>query len=309
MSDYHISVLLDETVRALSPKSGGIYFDGTLGGGGHTQAILDYATGTRTISTDLDGHAIAHVSDRLGLDCKYDGRFDLVLSDFREVACVLDRLKVDKIDGAILDLGISSYQIDTPDKGFSYRLDGPLDMRMSMTEGVTAFEVINKYPTERLTKILFEYGEERFSRRIVSNIDKARSVKPIETTLELVDIIRKSVPNNPKDGHPAKRVFMAVRIEVNGELTGLDTAVESIVSRLKSGARLAVITFHSLEDRIIKRAFARLATDCLCDKSHPICVCKHTKEAKLIKKCRPSAAEIAGNKRSKSAMLRVLEKV
>ena len=304
MSEYHVPVLFDECMQALEVQEGGIYFDGTLGGGGHSEGIL--LRGGTLVATDRDSEAIAEAKKRF--EAKSLSGYTLVKSNFKRVGEVLDELGIDRIDGALLDLGISSHQIDEPNRGFSYRFDGELDMRMDSEDGIKALDVVNDYSEEEISDILFKYGEERFARKIASAIVKARKVKKITTTLELVEIIKKSTPDfYHRQGHPAKKTFQALRIEVNGELEGLSEAIETLASRLKSGARLAVITFHSLEDRIVKQTFKLLCTDCICDKSLPICVCGHKATAKDVGKYKASKQELELNSRSNSATLRVIE--
>lgn len=306
MCEYHIPVLLNEVMEALSVKDGGIYLDGTLGGGGHSESIL--RAGGKLVALDRDDDAIAQSTKRFesaGLS-----GYTIIKSNFKEALNALDSVCIDKIDGALLDLGISSHQIDEPTRGFSYRFEGKLDMRMDVSNGITAYDVVNDYSEDELVKILFTYGEEKFARKIANGIIKARKIKHIETTLELAEIVKKFTPEfYHRQGHPAKKTFQAIRIEVNGELDGLDKAVEDIASRLNSGGRLAVITFHSLEDRIIKQAFRLMCTDCICDKSIPICVCGHKAIAKSLKKIRPSKEELKLNSRSASATLRIIEKL
>lgn len=306
MSDYHVSVLKDESIFALRIKKDGIYFDGTLGGGGHSGEILK--NGGILIATDRDMDAINY-SEKLFQD-KFKGRYTLSNSNFNDMDKVLDSLKIESLDGAILDLGISSHQVDEAERGFSYVKDASLDMRMNRADEVSAYTVVNGYSEEDLADVFFKYGDEKNSRRIAKGIVEYRKKKPIETTLELAAIIEKNIPYiNPKSGHPAKRCFQALRIEVNNELDGLGRAVESIVKRLKSGARMCVITFHSTEDRIIKQTFKVLSQGCVCDKSFPICVCGHTASIKLISKIKPSEKELKNNPRSASATLRVIEKL
>ena len=304
---YHIPVMLKEVLDALEPKAGGIYFDGTLGGGGHSAGIMD--TGASLIATDRDDSALAFASKRFEAEQKYNGLYKLVKSDFKDYNTVLNSVKIDKVDGVVLDLGVSSYQIDTVETGFSYRIDGPLDMRMDRSGGRTAYDIINDYSEKELVKIFFEYGEERFSRKIAAKIINSRKVSPIKSTLELAELIKSCVPYNFKDGHPAKRIFQAVRIEVNGELDRLSEAIEGLVGRLKTGGRIAVISFHSLEDRITKNILRKLATNCLCDKSLPVCVCGHKASVKLLGKYKAGKEELERNSRAKSATLRVAEKV
>ncbi|MFR5062699.1 MAG: 16S rRNA (cytosine(1402)-N(4))-methyltransferase RsmH [Christensenellales bacterium] len=306
MSEYHVPVLFDECMRALNVVSGGVYLDGTLGGGGHSEGIL--LRGGRLIALDRDADAIAESEKRF--KSKSLQGYTLVKSNFKNAAEALDSLKVDKLDGALLDLGISSHQIDAPERGFSYRFDGKLDMRMDKDAPLTAYDVINGYPEDKLSGILFDYGEERFAKRIASAIVRQRQIKLIETTLQLSEIVKASTPEfYHRQGHPAKKTFQAVRIEVNGELSGLGEALESIADRLKSGGRLAVITFHSLEDRIVKQRFRTMCTDCICDKSLPVCVCGHEATAKQIGKVRPTNKEVESNPRAASATLRIIEKL
>lgn len=304
---YHVPVLYEECLSYLNIKKDAIYFDGTLGGAGHSEGIL--RAGGRVIATDLDIEAINNAKARLNKP-EYEGRFNLVKDNFKNFLHVLDSLGVDKIDGALLDLGISSHQIDEPTRGFSYRFDGRLDMRMNESQKLSAYDVVNTYTEEKLANIIYLYGEERFSRRIAKNIVAIRKQKPIETTLELAQIVKQSVPMQAqKNGHPAKKTFQAIRIEVNGELDGLDKVIKDITSRLNVGGRICVITFHSLEDRIVKQTLKEEATDCVCDKSFPICICGHKANIKLLGKIKPTNEELANNSRSASSTLRVGEKL
>lgn len=306
MTAYHISVMLDEVISALNVRSGGIYFDGTLGGGGHSLGIMK--AGGNVIATDLDEDAIKYAEDRF-LSEGMSGRFTIVRDNFKNFLRVTDSLGCDAIDGAVLDLGVSSHQFDDGERGFSYRFDAELDMRMDRRQELTAEDVVNGYSEKELLRVLYEYGEESYAKSIVRNIIKARQAHPIKTTGELADIIAKSVPYR-KGGHPAKKTFQALRIEVNGELDGLGQAVEDIVGKLRSGGRLCVITFHSLENKIIKNAFRLMATDCICDKSLPVCVCGHKAAVKQIKtNKRATEEELAENNRSHSASLRIVEKL
>lgn len=306
MTAYHISVMLDEVISALNVRSGGIYFDGTLGGGGHSLGIMK--AGGNVIATDLDEDAIKYAEDRF-LSEGMSGRFTIVRDNFKNFLRVTDSLGCDAIDGAVLDLGVSSHQFDDGERGFSYRFDAELDMRMDRRQELTAEDVVNGYSEKELLRVLYEYGEESYAKSIVRNIIKARQAHPIKTTGELADIIAKSVPYR-KGGHPAKKTFQALRIEVNGELDGLGQAVEDIVGKLRSGGRLCVITFHSLEDKIIKNAFRLMATDCICDKSLPVCICGHKAAVKQIKtNKRATEEELAENNRSHSASLRIVEKL
>ncbi len=304
---YHVPVLFDETLDSLKVRKDGLYFDGTLGGGGHSEGILE--RGGKLIATDLDAEAIEQGKKRFDKP-QYAGRFVLVRDNFKNFLKILDDRGVDKIDGALFDLGISSHQVDEPTRGFSYRYDAPLDMRMNADQSFSAYDVINGYSPEKLEKILFEYGDERFARRIVKNIVSERSESPILTTGKLCEIIKASVPAAAqRNGNPCKKTFQAVRIEVNGELDGLDKLLTEVVSRLKPGGRLCVITFHSTEDRIVKQNFKLNAIDCICDKRLPVCVCNHKATVKEIAKIKPSAQEIENNGRSASATLRVVEKI
>lgn len=310
MEFKHISVLLEESVELLNVKDNGIYVDGTLGGGGHSLRILQHGGNSRLIGIDQDAEAIAAASARLGA---YSDRVTLVNGNFSEIKRILRELEIDAVDGAVLDLGVSSYQLDNAERGFSYMQDAPLDMRMNRTAPLSAYRVINEYSYEELCRIFFEYGEEKWSKRIAEFICDRRRSKPIETTLELVDIIRAAIPKKVRaeGSHPAKRVFQAVRIEVNNELGILADAVSDFVSVLKPGGRLAVITFHSLEDRIIKQAFGKMATGCTCPKGFPVCVCGKQPVVKIItgKPVLPSRTETEENSRSKSAKLRAAEKL
>ena len=308
MEFKHTSVMLKEVVDALEVQPHGIYLDCTLGGGGHSFKIgenLD-ADGT-LIGIDRDEDAITAAREKLSsLNCKVQ----IIHGNFSELDKILDDLQIEKIDGAVFDLGVSSHQIDTAERGFSYMNDAPLDMRMDRTKNFTAFDVINNYSEESLVKIFSEYGEERFSKRIAKNIVGARKNSAIATTGELVKIIEKAVPKISDGGHPAKRVFQAVRIEVNHELEILSGAINSAVKRLKIGGRIAVITFHSLEDRIVKQTFKTLAQDCICPKNFPVCTCGHKAEIKIQGKAETATAdELNKNSRAKSAKLRTAVKI
>ena len=308
MNFEHKSVMLDEVINSLEVKPNGIYLDCTLGGGGHSLKIGEKLNAEGLlIGIDRDEEAVEAATERLaGLICG----IKIVRGNFSESEKFLDNLKIDKIDGAVFDLGISSHQIDTAERGFSYMSDAPLDMRMDRRSALNAFEVVNEYEENELVKIFRDYGEERFSGRIAAAIVEARKKMPIRTTGELVKIIENSVPRTKNGGHPAKRIFQAIRIEVNDELVILSDAIEKVVRRLKIGGRLAVITFHSLEDRIVKTTFKNLARDCICPKNFPVCVCNHRAEIKIIGKTQTaSLAELKENNRAKSAKLRVAEKI
>lgn len=306
----HRSVLLNECMDALAIKPDGIYIDGTAGGGGHSFEIAKRLKGGRLIAIDQDEAAIRAASDRLSV---YGERATVVRSNFCEIANVCERLEIEAFDGLLLDLGVSSYQLDTPERGFSYQSDARLDMRMDKRKTLTAYDVVNTYDEASLKKILFEYGEERYSASIAAAIVREREKKPIESTLELSNLIRSAIPSFAREGghHPAKRSFQALRIEVNGELDVIEPAIRDAVSRLRPGGRVAIITFHSLEDRIVKQTFASMAQGCTCPKDFPICVCSHKPTVKLVSKkpILPSKEELDENPRSRSAKLRVAQKI
>ncbi len=309
MEFSHRSVLLDECIEGLAIRPDGIYVDGTAGGGGHSFAIASRLKDGRLIAIDRDEAAIRAAGERLA---PLGERATVVRSNFYEVAQVLDDLQIDKIDGLLLDLGVASHQFDEAERGFSYRNDAPLDMRMDRRQQKSAFEVVNTYSEEELKRILFEYGEERFAGRIAARIVRERENAPIRTTFELSELIKAAMPAAARDGgHPAKRSFQAIRIEVNGELDVIAPTIESAVSRMRKGGRIAIITFHSLEDRIVKQAFAKLATGCTCPKSLPVCVCGNQPKVRLVSKkpILPSEQELLENPRSHSAKLRVVEKL
>lgn len=310
MEFSHVSVLLNEAVNALDVKDGGIYVDGTLGGGGHSEAILKRSETCRLIGIDRDSEAISAARERL---LKYSYRITLVNNNFANVKEVLSGLGIEKISGAVLDLGVSSYQLDNAERGFSYMKDAPLDMRMNRNDSKTAYDVINTYDKDRLTDIFYSYGEEKWSKRIAEFIVKRRQTSPIATTLELADVIKAAIPAGARDkgSHPAKRVFQAVRIEVNSELEILKTAICDFVSVLDKDAKLAIITFHSLEDRIVKQCFNELAAGCTCPRDFPVCVCGKQPAVKIITKkpILPSAEELDNNSRAKSAKLRIAMKL
>lgn len=291
----------------LNIRPGGIYVDGTAGGAGHSLEIAKRLTTGRLIALDKDPAAIAAATEKLR---GYPAT--VVQSDFREIAAVLDKLGIVSVDGILLDLGVSSHQLDNDERGFSYHRDAPLDMRMT-GEGFSARDLVNTCSIDEMTRIFRDYGEERFAYRIACNIDAARKIKPLETSFELVEIIKASIPAPARreGGHPAKRVFQAIRISVNSELDALSNCIDSAFSRLSTGGRFAIITFHSLEDRIVKQSFARLASGCTCPPDFPICVCGKKPQAKLLNKkpIEASLEELAENSRSKPAKLRVLEKI
>ncbi len=311
MEFNHISVLPDESVRMLGVRPGGVYVDGTLGGGGHASLICEkLGEGGTLIGIDRDLDALGAAKERLRqYKCEIMFRHD----NFFNIKEILKSLGIEKIDGAVLDLGVSSYQLDEAERGFSYNADAPLDMRMDREERLTAADVVNTYPEEELRRILREYGEEKNAANIARSIARAREKKPIETTTELSDIIKYSFPPQKRygDKHPAKRSFQAFRIEVNGELRGLDKAVEDFVEALRPGGVLAVITFHSLEDRIVKNTFNKLKTGCTCPKDFPVCVCGNKPKIELVnrKPITASADELKQNNRAHSAKLRAARKL
>ncbi|MGN0628507.1 MAG: 16S rRNA (cytosine(1402)-N(4))-methyltransferase RsmH [Oscillospiraceae bacterium] len=311
MSDIdfrHVSVLLNETIEGLNIKPDGIYVDGTAGGAGHSSEIAKRLTTGRLIALDKDPEAVATATERLS---KYPCA-SVIHSDFAEIPLVLDSLGIDKVDGVLLDLGVSSHQLDDAERGFSYHSEAPLDMRMSK-EGLSAYDLVNGASGAELAKILYDYGEEKFAPRIVNAILDARAVKPIETTTELADIVRNAVPAavRRKEGHPARKTFQAIRIAVNGELDRLSEALDRAFDRLAPGGRFAIITFHSLEDRMVKQAFAEYARGCTCPPEFPVCVCGKTPRGKLVsrKPIEPTEEELEINHRSRSAKLRIIEKL
>ena len=305
----HYSVMASECIDSLAIRPDGIYVDATLGGGGHSSLIAAKLQSGLLIGIDQDRDALAAATARLA---PYGERFRAVKSNFSNLKEVLAQEGIPAIDGILFDLGVSSFQLDEESRGFSYRFDAPLDMRMDRENPLDAYQVVNTYSKEQLTKILYEYGEERMSPRIAGAICKQREIAPIETTGQLVKLIEKVFPPKERYGnkHPAKRTFQAIRIEVNGELAILEQALRDAVSCLKPGGRIAVMTFHSLEDRIAKNVFADLASGCVCDKNLPICVCGRKPVVKQIthKPITASAQELAENSRSKPAKLRVCEK-
>lgn len=304
----HTPVLLNECLDGLNIKPDGIYVDGTLGGGGHSGEILKRLTTGKLIAFDKDDDALNSTSEKLK---EYSDKIIYVKSDFKNMSERVKELGYNNVDGILLDLGVSSYQIDTPERGFSYRFDAKLDMRMDRSSSLTAWEVVNTYSKEDLIRILYNYGEENFAKAIVNKIVEVRNRKNIETTSELVSIIEGAIPKKFWGrGSVAKKTFQAIRIEVNGELDGLDRAVDSMIDLLNPQGRLAIITFHSLEDRIVKQVFKQRTLDCICDKSIPICVCNHRSDAILVNKkpIEASEQELLNNTRSSSAKLRILEK-
>lgn len=311
MSEFHhVSVLLDECIEALNIKPEGIYVDGTLGGAGHSSRIAAKLTTGRLIGIDRDTVALTAAEKRLE---PYMDRVTLVHSDFSELKNVLSCLNIEKVDGILLDLGVSSPQLDDGARGFSYMADAPLDMRMNREDPVTAHTVVNTWPYEELRRILYDYGEERYAPQIAAAICRRREERTIETTLELVDIIRSAMPAAAlrEKQHPAKRSFQAIRIAVNDELGDLQKVLDAAIPALNPGGRLAIITFHSLEDRIVKNAMAAAAKGCTCPPNFPVCVCGKTPQVKVLtrKPITSSDEELNRNPRARSAKLRVCEKI
>ena len=308
MSEFsHFSVLLNECLENLNIKPNGIYVDGTAGGAGHSSKIAEKLEGGLLIPIDQDEDAIKVVTERLA---PYGERVKVVRDNFSNIKNVLDNLGIENIDGLLLDLGVSSYQLDTAERGFSYMADAPLDMRMDNRAARSAYNVINDYSADELKKVIYDFGEERFAPKIVSGIINAR---PIQTTGELVEIIKKSLPSfaRKEEWSSVKRVFQAVRIEVNKELDVIAPTIEAAVKRMNKGGRIVIITFHSLEDRIVKQTFNSLASGCTCPKDFPVCVCGNKPKIKILTKkpILPSDEELSLNSRSKSAKLRVAEKI
>ena len=310
MEFSHKSVLLSETISNLNIREGGVYVDGTLGGGGHALEILKASGATGTlVGIDQDGDAIEAAGKRLA---PYGERVRIVRGNYADMPAILRDLGIETVDGILLDLGVSSYQLDEASRGFSYMADAPLDMRMDQRGAVTAADIVNGYSEQELTRVLRDYGEEKFARRIAANIVERRQAEPISTTGELVEIIRASIPVKAQQGgHPAKKTFQALRIELNGELTVLKDSIDAMADLLSDGGRLAIITFHSLEDRIVKEAFRRLENPCTCPPDFPVCVCGKKSKGKIItrKPIAPTSGEQSLNSRSKSAKLRVFERV
>ena len=306
----HASVMLNEVLENLKIKPDGIYVDGTLGGGGHTFQIAARLTeGGRVIGIDQDADAIAAATKHLRV---YEDRATLVRDNFENMANILHELGINKVDGILLDLGVSSYQLDTEERGFSYAADAPLDMRMDRDSAISAKDIVNTYPEEELTRILREYGEERFAAKIAAGIVKRRAQKPLERTGELAEIIRSSIPMRmqEKGGNPCKRTFQAIRIECNRELEVLTGSLDGMIDLLKPGGRICVITFHSLEDRIVKNCFKKNEDPCTCPPEFPVCVCGKKPKGFVVTR-KPIVAgegELELNKRAASAKLRVFER-
>jgi len=310
MEFKHVSVLLNECIEGLSIKEGGIYVDCTLGGAGHSSHILkNLSKKGILIGIDQDKDALKAAKERL----KNYENVKYVHNNFYNIDSILDDLEIEKVDGILMDLGVSSYQLDEASRGFSYMKDAPLDMRMNRDNDFSAYDIINNYSEEKLYKIIREYGEEKFAKRIANFIVNARSIKPIETTLELVEIIKNAIPAKARrEGpHPAKRTFQAIRIEVNSELQILNKTIEDGVKRLNKGGRMVIITFHSLEDRIVKLKYRELENPCTCPREFPMCACGKKPTVKVLtrKGVSPTEKEIEENPRSRSEKVRILEKI
>ena len=307
----HVPVLLTECIENLAVRQDGVYVDCTTGGGGHSYEIAKRLTGAgRLICIDRDTDALEAAKIRLA---DFSERITFVHSNFSQLESLLQSLQIDRVNGILMDLGVSSYQLDNAERGFSYMQDAPLDMRMDRSATLTAYDVVNIYEKEELCRIQFDYGEEKFARNIAASIVRQRAIKPIETTLELAELIKASLPKAAREGghHPAKRSFQAIRIEVNSELSSIDDAIGAAVSALAPGGRLAIITFHSLEDRLVKSAFAAASAGCTCPKNFPVCVCGNKPKIRLVSR-KPITAteqELQINPRSRSAKLRVAEKL
>lgn len=310
MEFKHKSVLLDETIENLNIKPNGVYVDGTLGGGGHSHEIARRLTeGGRLIGIDQDADAIAAATKRLS---EFSDRVTIVRNNYCNIEQVLNELGIDKVDGIVLDLGVSSYQLDTAERGFTYKVDAPLDMRMDQRQEITAKDIINGYSEMDLYRVIRDYGEDKFAKNIAKHIVAARKEKTIETTFELNELIKAAIPMKFRvaTGHPAKKTFQAIRIELNKELDVLENSVDTMIDKLSDGGRICIITFHSLEDRIVKTRFKYNENPCTCPPDFPVCVCGNKSKGKVItrKPIVPSDEELEENKRSKSSKLRVFEK-
>lgn len=310
MTFEHKSVLLEETVDSLDIKPDGIYVDGTLGGGGHASLVCSRLSDKgRLIGIDQDADAIKAASERLA---PFGDKVTIVRSNYENIASVLSELGIEKVDGIYLDLGVSSYQLDTVERGFTYREDAPLDMRMDQRNTQTAADIVNTYSEMDLFRIIRDYGEDRFAKNIAKHIVRARAEKPFETTGELIEVIKAAIPAKVRatGGHPAKRTFQALRIELNHELDVLNRSIDTMIDLLNPGGRLSIITFHSLEDRIVKTRFKNNENPCICPPGFPVCMCGKKSKGSVVtrKPIVPSEQEIEENKRSKSSKLRVFEK-
>lgn len=310
MEFKHKSVLLEETIENLNIKPDGIYVDGTLGGGGHSYHIAEkLSSNGRLIGIDQDADAIAAATKRLE---PFSDRVTIVRNNYCNFEQVLKELSIDKVDGIVLDLGVSSYQLDTAERGFTYKTDAPLDMRMDQRQQLTAKDIVNTYSEFDLYRIIRDYGEDRFAKNIARHIVSARQIKPIETTFELNEVIKAAIPMKVRavGGHPAKKTFQAIRIELNHELDVLEDSIDTMIDHLNDKGRICIITFHSLEDRIVKTRFRNCENPCTCPPDFPVCVCGKKSKGKVItrKPIVPSEEELEENKRSKSSKLRVFER-
>lgn len=310
MEFKHKSVLLDETIESLNIKPNGIYVDGTLGGGGHSYEIAKRLTdGGRLIGIDQDEDAICAAKERLS---EFADRVTIVRDNYCNMPKVLDELGISKVDGILLDIGVSSYQLDEAERGFTYKQDAPLDMRMDQRQEMTAKDIVNGYSEEDLYRIIRDYGEDKFAKNIAKHIVQARQIKPVETTFELDEIIKAAIPMKFRatGGHPAKKTFQAIRIELNRELEVLDESIDAMTDLLNDNGRLCIITFHSLEDRIVKTRFRKNENPCTCPPDFPVCVCGKKPKGKVItrKPIVPDEEELEENKRAKSSKLRVFER-
>lgn len=310
MEFKHKSVLLDETIESLNIKPNGIYVDGTLGGGGHSYEIAKRLTdGGRLIGIDQDEDAIRAAKERLS---EFADRVTIVRDNYCNMTKVLDELGISKVDGILLDIGVSSYQLDEAERGFTYKQDAPLDMRMDQRQEMTAKDIVNGYSEEDLYRIIRDYGEDKFAKNIAKHIVQARQIKPVETTFELDEIIKAAIPMKFRatGGHPAKKTFQAIRIELNRELEVLDESIDAMTDLLNDNGRLCIITFHSLEDRIVKTRFRKNENPCTCPPDFPVCVCGKKPKGKVItrKPIVPDEEELEENKRAKSSKLRVFER-
>lgn len=310
MDFKHVSVLLKETIDGLNINPDGIYVDGTLGGGGHAYEVCKHLSAKgRLIGIDQDSEALEAARERLS---EFEDKVTMVRSNYCEIDTILKDLDIDKVDGIVLDLGVSSYQLDNLERGFSYKADAPLDMRMDTRQMITASDVVNNYSENELYRIIRDYGEDRFAKNIAKHIVMARKKKPLTTTGELSEIVKESIPMKfqAKGGHPAKKTFQAIRIEVNNELKVLKESIDTMIEHLNPGGRICIITFHSLEDRIVKTKFRENENPCTCPPDFPVCVCGKVSKGKVItrKPIIPSEEEIVNNKRAKSSKLRIFER-
>lgn len=310
MDFKHVSVLLKETIDGLNINPDGIYVDGTLGGGGHAYEVCKHLSSKgRLIGIDQDSEALEATRERLS---EFEDKVTMVRSNYCEIDTILKDLDIDKVDGIVLDLGVSSYQLDNLERGFSYKADAPLDMRMDTRQMITASDVVNNYSENELYRIIRDYGEDRFAKNIAKHIVMARKKKPLTTTGELSEIVKESIPMKfqAKGGHPAKKTFQAIRIEVNNELKVLKDSIDTMIEHLNLGGRICIITFHSLEDRIVKTKFRENENPCTCPPDFPVCVCGKVSKGKVItrKPIIPSEEEIVNNKRAKSSKLRIFER-